>query len=71
MSSIIEFTPVLFAIALASLLAACDKSGQAQSAATLPSQPAAGAVVANDCRSPHAQSTQRGCRPATRVMGSL
>jgi hypothetical protein len=71
MSSSIEFTPVLFAIALTGLLAACDNSSQAQSAATLSPPPPASAVVANDCRAPHAQSTQRGCRPATKVMGSL
>lgn len=71
MSSIIELTPALFAITLAGLLAACDRSSQTPSAATVSPQSTAGAVVANDCRSPQAQSTQRGCRPVTKVMGSL
>jgi hypothetical protein len=71
MSSIIELTPVLFAITLTGLLSACDRNSQTQSAATLSPRSAPGAGVANDCRSPQAQSTQRGCRPVTKVMGSL
>jgi len=71
MSSIIDLTPVLFAIALTGLLAACDNGSAPQSAATLSPQSAAGTVAPNDCRSPNAQTTQRGCRPVTKVMGSL
>ncbi|MFC5496342.1 hypothetical protein ACFPOE_02255 [Caenimonas terrae] len=70
MPCIFELTPVLFALTLSGLLAGCDKSGGPQSAAVVAPGPA-GAVVANDCRSPNAQTTQRGCRPATRLMGSL
>ena len=54
----------LVAAALAGLLAGCG-DGTVSSAPALSPQ---GAVVANDCRSPDSLSSQRGCRPSTRVM---
>ena len=63
-----QFSPGVLAIALAASLAACGTHSDTTRDSTLAPQ---GAVVANDCRSPDAQSTQRGCRPTTRMMGGL
>jgi hypothetical protein len=71
MSPTIELTPCLFAIALAGLLTACDSNSDPRSVASPSPQSAAGTVIANDCRSPDAQSTQRGCRPTTHLLGGL
>lgn len=69
MTSLLQIPLCVVTIALAGALAGCaDEAGPAS--AQSPSSPQA-TVVANDCRSPNALSSQRGCRPATRVMGSL
>jgi hypothetical protein len=64
----LEFIPGLLALSLAASLVACSNENAAPAEADAASR---GQVVANDCRSPNAQTTQRGCRPTTRMMGSL
>lgn len=62
-----HFHPLLLCIAAAALagsLAGCDNRTDSSTAAL--SQP--GGAVSNDCRSPNALSSQRGCRPSTRVL---
>ena len=56
-------TPILLAVALA----ACGSDTEPASASSAAPQ---GQVVANDCRSPDAQTTQRGCRPITRAVAT-
>lgn len=68
MTTLLQHTPSLLAIGLAGLLAACGNASESESAASAAKQ---GQVVANDCRSPDAQSTQRGCRPLARMLGKL
>ena len=57
------FTPLL----LAAALAACGSDTETVSA---PRATPKDQVVANDCRSPDAQSAQRGCRPITRAVAA-
>ena len=57
------FTPLLLALALA----ACGSDTEPASAKSASPQ---GQIVANDCRSPDAQTTQRGCRPITRAVAA-
>ena len=67
MMFLLQITTRVLAIALAASLAACgSESGPALDSTLAP--PAQ--VVANDCRSPNAQSTQRGCRPVTRMIAN-
>jgi len=68
MTVLLELIPGLLALSLAASLVACSNDNAAAAEADAASR---GQVVANDCRSPNAQSTQRGCRPVTRMMGSL
>jgi hypothetical protein len=68
MMSFLQLTPGLLAVALAASLAACGSDSDATQDSTVARQ---GKVVANDCRSPDAQSTQRGCRPTSRMLGKL
>lgn len=68
MTSLLQLSPYIVATALAGALAGCSGSTGPASEPSLSPQ---SAVVANDCRLPNAQSTQRGCRPALRVIGSL
>ena len=60
--------PGLLAISLAALLAGCGSESAGPLQADSAPQPQ---VVANDCRAPGAQTTQRGCKPVTKTMGSL
>jgi hypothetical protein len=68
MMTLLELTPGLLALSLAASLVACTNDNAAPAEADAAPQ---GKVVANDCRSPNSQSTQRGCRPTTRTLGSL
>ena len=63
----LQITPGVLAIALAASLTACGSDSNATLDSTLAPP---GQVVANDCRSPNAQSTQRGCRPVTRMIAN-
>ena len=69
MKVLFQITPGLLALSLAASLVACsnENAAPAEEAGAAPQ----GQVVATDCRSPNAQTTQRGCRPATRMLGSL
>ena len=67
MTSLLAFMPGLLAVALAASLAACGSESDAPSAISAAPQSQA---VANDCRSPSAQTTQRGCRPVTRMIAT-
>jgi hypothetical protein len=62
-----HLTPGLLTLALAALLAACGSETGSPSAVGAAPQ---GQLVANDCRSPNAQATQRGCRPLTRTIAT-
>lgn len=68
MTSPSQLTSGLLALSLAGLLSAC---GNAIDSAAAPKDALQSQAVANDCRAPTAQSTQRGCRPVTRTLGSL
>ena len=68
MKFVLQLTPGLLALSLAACLAACGSDGDATQDSTVARQ---GKVVAHDCRAPDAQSTQRGCRPTTRMVGKL
>jgi hypothetical protein len=68
MTFLLQIASGLLAVALAASLTACGSDGDATLDSTVARQ---GKVVANDCRAPDAQSTQRGCRPTTRMMGKL
>jgi len=65
---LLELTPGLLALSLAASLVACGNEEAAPAEADAASRRQ---VIANDCRSPGAQTTQRGCRPTTTRMGSL
>jgi hypothetical protein len=67
MTSLLPLTPGLLALGLAGLLTAC---GNSSGPAAAPQASPRGQVAANDCRSPNAQSTQRGCRPVTRTIAT-
>ena len=64
----LQITPGVLVIALAAALAACGSDSETTLDSTATQQ---GQAVANNCRSPNAQSTQHGCKPVTRMMGSL
>ena len=68
MTILMQICPGLLAVALAASLAACGKDAAGPAQADAKPQPE---VVANDCRTPDAQTSQRGCRPLTKTMGSL
>ncbi len=67
MKYLLQITPGILAIALAASLAGCGSDSGPTLDSTLAPP---GQVVANDCRSPNAQSTQRGCRPVTRMIAN-
>ena len=63
MTTLIRFLPCLLTVALAASMAGCQNPIESQGGTTQ--------AIANDCRSPNALTSQRGCRPATRIMGGL
>ena len=63
MKFLLQFTPGLLAIGLAATLTACGDDAVPVDSPAVQKQ-----AVANDCRSPAAQSTQHGCKPATRMI---
>jgi hypothetical protein len=67
MMFLLQLTPGLLAVALAASLAACGSQSDPTLDSTVAPQ---GQVVANDCRSPNAQTTQRGCKPVTRMIAT-
>ena len=67
MSFLLQLPRGLLAVALAASLAACGSDTGSPPAANAA---APGQVVANDCRSPNAQTTQRGCRSASRMLAT-